>query len=83
MENFDLTKLTKCELLELSAKIDEEITTRKNTRKYELVKTIIQSIEAFTDEFGDLAIDIDNERFYFVDESEYNFYPNEDIIVVT
>ena len=84
MENFDLTKLTESELQELSGAISKEILARKNIRKDELAKAIIQSINAYTDKFGGLMIefDYDDNRVYFSDKDTYNFYLDEDTIII-
>lgn len=82
MENFDLTKLTESELRELSTKISKEIMARKNFRKNELSRAIIQSIKAYTVEFGDLAINVNNDNFYFLDGVKFNFVPEDDMIIV-
>ena len=83
MEKIDLTKLTESELRELSAKISKEIVARKNFRKDELSRAIIQSIKAYTAEFGDLAINVNNDNFYFLDEVKFEFIPEDDMIIVT
>lgn len=83
MENFDLTKLTERELRELNTKIGKEIMARKNFRKDELSRAIVQSIKAYTVEFGDLTIDVDNDRFYFPDGAKFDFIPEDDMIIVT
>lgn len=83
MEKFDLTKLTESELRELSTKISKEIVARKNFRKDELSRAIIQSIKVYTSEFGVLAIDVDNDRFYFPDGAKFDFIPEDDMIIVT
>lgn len=85
MENFDLTKLTESELRELSTGISKEFLARKDTKKNELAKAIIQSVKAYTDEFGGLTIELDynDNRVYFSDEDKYNFYPEDDMIIVT
>ena len=83
MENFDLTKLTESELRELSTKITKEIMARKNFRKNELSRAIIQSIKAYTVEFGDLAINVNNDNFYFLDEAKFDFVPEDDMIIMT
>ena len=84
MEKIDLTKLTESELRELSTKITKEIMARKNFRKNELSRAIIQSIKAYTDEFGGLMIefDYDDNRVYFSDKDKYNFYLDEDTIII-
>lgn len=82
MENFDLTKFTESELRELSTKISKEIMARKNTKKNELAKAIIQAIKAYTVEFGDLAINVDNDNFYFLDEVKFDFVPEDDMIII-
>ena len=84
MENFDLTKLTESELRELSAKISREIIARESIKKDELAKAIIQSFNAYTDEFGRLTIefDYDDNRVYFSDKDKYNFYLDEDTIII-
>ena len=83
MENFDLTKLTESELRELSAGINKEFLVREDTKKNELAKAIIQSIKAYTEEFGVLTIDVDNDRFYFPDGAKFDFVPEDDMIIVT
>lgn len=84
MENFDLTKLSGNELLELRAKISKEIDARENTKKNELAEAVIQSIKDYTNEYGELKIEIkDYTYFYFTSGDKYNFYPNESIIVIS
>lgn len=84
MGNFDLTKLSGNELLELRTKISKEIDARENTKKNELAEAIIQSFKAYTDEFGGLMIEFDynDNRVYFSDKDKYNFYPEDDMIIV-
>lgn len=84
MEKIDLTKLTESELRELSAGISKEILVRNDTKKNELAKAIIQSIKAYTDEFGDLTIELDynDNHVSFSDEDKYNFHPEDDMIIV-
>ena len=84
MENFDLTKLTGSELRELSTKISKEIVARKNFRKDELLRAIIQSIKAYTVEFGELKVEIkDYNCFYFTNGDKYDFYPDKNKIVLS
>ena len=84
MEIFDLTKLTESELRELSAGINKEFLAREDTKKSELAKAIIQSIKAYTKEFGELKIEVkDFDYFYFTDGDKYDFYPNDDIIIIS
>lgn len=83
MGNFDLTKLTESELRELSTKISKEIMARKNVARNEKAKAIITAIESYIVEFGDLAIDVDNDRFYFPDGAKFDFIPEDDMIIVT
>ena len=85
MEIFDLTKLTESELRELSAGINKEFLAREDTKKNELAKAIIQSIKAYTKEFGELKIEFDYEdnRVYFSDEDNYVFYLEEDMIMIS
>lgn len=84
MEKFDLTKLTESELRELSAGISKEFLARKDTKKNELEKAIIQSIKAYTDEFGELKIKIkDFDYFYFTDGDKYDFYPEDNMIILS
>lgn len=84
MEKIDLTKLTESELRELSAKISKEFLARKDTKKNELEKAIIQSIKDYTDEFGELKIEVkDFDHFYFTDGDKYNFYPDDNTIIIS
>lgn len=83
MEKIDLTKLTESELRELSTGINKELFARKETKKYELAKAIIQSINAYTEEFGRLKIDTEDYDFVFTDESKYEFYPDDDMIILS
>ena len=84
MENFDLTKLTERELKELSARINKEFLVREDTKKNELAKAIIQSIKAYTEEFGELKIEVkDFDYFYFTDGDKYDFHPDDDIIIIS
>lgn len=82
MEKIDLTKLTESELQELSTGINKELFARKETKKYELAKAIIQSINAYTEEFGHLRIDTEDYDLLFSDEDKYKFYPEDNMIIV-
>lgn len=82
MEKIDLTKLTERELQVLSEAISKEIFARKDTKKNELAKAITQSIRAYTEEFGHLRIDTEDYDFLFTDESKYEFYPEDNMIIV-
>lgn len=81
MKKIDLTKLTESELQELSAGISKEFLARKKTKKYELAKAIIQSINAYTEEFRHLRIATEDYDFLFTDESKYEFYSDDDMII--
>lgn len=84
MGKIDLTKLTESELRELSTGISKEFLARKDTKKNELEKAIIQSIKAYTDEFGELKIEIkDFDCFYFTDGDKYDFYPEDNMIILS
>lgn len=82
MGKIDLTKLTESELRELSTGINKELFARKDTKKNELAKAIIQSINAYTEEFGQLRIDTEDYDFLIEDGSKCGFYPEDNMIIL-